>query len=298
MLTADHVFFSGGGLKVLPFVGVASLLDLQRVKSWTGVSAGGLLALLFSLGCDAAQVVGILEELDIAGFLHENSGLEQFFSGGAVLDRVQVEKRLHASLRQLGVPPGATFRWHRVNCRSCLEIAVVDLDTAEYIFVGGEDSQEVSLVDAVLAGMSLPFLFPPSRLIGRRLVDAAVINNAPLMRPLRRGGSLLALITEERHGISWSQTLLTRVGGRFCGAATRSMLAASASVIEARRRGATIIEVVPVSGAHLLRCGDWDEGLRLGRRLVLYRRFAPELLGLVVTALLMFSVSVERVLLD
>ena len=270
------LFLSGGGLKVLQFLGALDVLGPRGFEQFTGVSAGGLTCLLLSLGltCDAATRA--LAAFDVPGTLRSEFDVRRLCRTGAPLDGVAALRKLQAALAVLGCPPDADFAWHaRVTGRR-LRIVAADVASARLVAFSTDSTPSAPLAHAVMAGMALPLVLPPVIIGGRSYVDAAVLNNCPL----HLAGSpthLLALVTH------------MNAGAALAGINLRCCLAEAASVIAARADGALVLEMPSVPPeAHALRVGrgDWEELLGQGRAAMCARALSSWLAGALVLAVL------------
>lgn len=207
MPKADLVL-EGGGVKGIALVGAISVLEehgyvFNRVA---GTSAGSIVGALVAAGMPAAEMVGIMRSLDYTRF--RDKGPEDRFPGG----------RLYSLMRQQGIYEGEYFRtWlgallesRGINTFRDLayeDAGIIDLPSAQRyrlvvmtsdVSTGrlrrlpwdypelGIDADEVRVVDAVRASMSIPFFFEPVRIQNRHLgsdiwlVDGGMLSNFPV----------------------------------------------------------------------------------------------------------------------
>lgn len=172
----------GGGARGLAHIGVLAELERAgyRVAAMAGTSIGGVMASLYAVGLSPAEIAGWVEKVLSPGLFHFRP------SPGALLgfDRIQ-----EVLIEVLG---GKTFE----DLRCPLALTAVDLEGGtEVVLTSG------SLVEAVLATIALPGIFPP-QLAGRyRLVDGGVIDPVPV-RPVRslHRGPVVAVALSARPG--------------------------------------------------------------------------------------------------
>ena len=152
----------GGGAKGNAHIGVIRRLEKEgfRIKAVAGTSFGGLVAVFYALGYSADEIEGIFASLDqtqlyghapndgpslvgLAGVVH--------FLEGTIGDR--------------------TFSDLKLPC----VVTAVDLKSGnEVILSNGR------LIDAILATIALPGIFPPRLIDGLELVDGGTLDPVPV----------------------------------------------------------------------------------------------------------------------
>jgi hypothetical protein len=197
------LFLSGGGMKVVAFLGALELVGTKRFEWISGVSAGALLALLLAVGYSPAELLHLLVEEDWNRHFAESFSFERLGRGVAPASQAFVRRRLVRWLRDKGVSGRVTFRG-LVGLR-CM---AADLEGGGLRRFDCQATPEVSVVLAVLASMAVPLFFGSVEIAGRRYVDAALVNNTPLSLCPER--PLLALMTHNAAphlGSGWMRCL-------------------------------------------------------------------------------------------
>ena len=176
------VALGGGGARGLAHIGV--LAELERagyhIGALAGTSIGGVIASLYAAGQSPAEIGAWAESAWGGGLfrLHPSSG------GLLGIDRIRhvLEKGL----------ADRTFK----DVRCPLALTAVDLETGSEIIM-----TEGRLVDAVLATIALPGIFPPRLLGAIRLVDGGVIDPVPV-GPVRslHSGPVVAVVLSSKPG--------------------------------------------------------------------------------------------------
>ena len=191
------VALGGGGTRGLAHVGV--LEELQRagyrVAAVAGTSIGGLIAAIFAIGLTPSGIARWAEQA-----MH--SGLFRFrpSSGGLMgIDRIR-------GLLE-GVLGDRTFE----DAQLPVALTAVDLEAGrEVVLTSGR------LLEAVLATIALPGIFPPHLSGGSRLVDGGVVDPVPV-RPLRsiHRGPIVAVVLSAAPGTPASSAgpLLANIPG-------------------------------------------------------------------------------------
>jgi hypothetical protein len=190
---SSSLFLSGGGMKVVAFLGALELLPwARREHIVSGVSAGALLALLLAVGYSPAELQRLLLEEDWNRHFAESFSFARLARGAAPASQAFVRACLARWLRAKGLSARVTFaqlaaRGARLRC------VAADLDGGALRAFDARATPDVPAAQAALAAMAVPLYFRPVEIGGRRYVDAALVNNTPLSLCPER--PLLALVT-------------------------------------------------------------------------------------------------------
>ncbi len=148
----------GGAAKGLAHVGVLRGLEEDgiEVAAIAGTSMGSIVGALFSRGMAAREMEAFFSAVDWSrlGRIMVRS------PGGAAFSDLLRETIGEASIEELGMPFAA------VCC---------DLDNGEEVVLGTGD-----LADAVRASSAIPGILPPLVVVGRTLVDGAMVTPVPV----------------------------------------------------------------------------------------------------------------------
>jgi NTE family protein len=164
------VALGGGGARGLAHIGVLAELESAgyRIAALAGTSIGGVVASLYASGLTPSQIGTWTEET-------LGSGLFRFRpSPGALLGNDRIQEALTQALGEKAF----------ADMRCPLALTAVDLEGGlEVVLMEGR------VVDAVLATIALPGIFPPQLAGGSRLVDGGVVDPVPVgpVRALHRG---------------------------------------------------------------------------------------------------------------
>lgn len=156
------VALSCGGVKGIAHIGALKALDEAQIPVHTlaGTSMGGAVAAAYAAGLPPQEIERAFRSvrlLDIAQ--RDRSGL-------GLLGRDKIAEKFR---EVLGGDP--TFD----QLERSLALVAVDLNSGEEVVM-----REGSVIDAVLATISVPIVFPPFRRQGRWLIDGAIINPLPV----------------------------------------------------------------------------------------------------------------------
>jgi len=171
------VALGGGGARGNAHIGVIRCLEENgfRIKAVAGTSAGGIIAAFYAAGFTTEEMEIIYSKVDQSRLYGRSSD-----DGPGILGLSYVEKWLgkyfgDKRLEELPIKCGLT---------------AVDIKCGqEVVFSSG------LVIDAVLATIAIPGIFPPRMLEGHPLVDGAVLDPVPVSvaRSLAKGLPIVAV---------------------------------------------------------------------------------------------------------
>ncbi len=157
----------GGGAKGHAHLGVLRTLEEEgfRVAGIAGTSAGGIIGACYAAGYTPDELVDYFQQVDQASLYRRRPEDGPSFLGVAGLNRMFEELLGERTFDDLPIP---------------LVLTAVDLNTGSEVLL-----QKGRVVDAVLATMAIPGIFPPQEWNGSLLVDGGVLDPVPVL-PARR----------------------------------------------------------------------------------------------------------------
>lgn len=155
------VALGGGGARGLAHLGVLRFLESKniRVGAIAGTSAGGIVGSLYAAGISTKEIERRFAEASLRGLLHARP------RGAGLIGLDKVGAWLEGNLG------ACTF----ADLHIPFAVTAADLETAEEIILS-----EGPVVEAVLATIALPGIFPPMRISGSRLIDGGVLDPVPV----------------------------------------------------------------------------------------------------------------------
>lgn len=152
----------GGGAKGNAHIGVLRRLEKEgyQIKSVAGTSFGGLVAVLYASGCSPDEIQKLFESVNQDG-LYGRGPLD----GPSLLGLNGVRQILS------GVLGEKTFADLHIPCA----VTAVDLNNGTEVILS-----EGKLIDAVLATVALPGIFPVQKINDWDLIDGGVLNPVPV----------------------------------------------------------------------------------------------------------------------
>lgn len=152
----------GGGLRGISHIGVIRRLEKEgfRIKAIAGSSFGGLVAILYALGYrpnDLEEMFAALDQRQFYGRKRDD--------GPALMGLAGVTQMLESLIGE------RTFADLRIPC----VVTATDLKSASEVILS-----EGRLVDAILATIALPGIFPARHIGDFELVDGGTIDPIPV----------------------------------------------------------------------------------------------------------------------
>jgi NTE family protein len=180
------VALGGGGSKGNSHIGVLRRLEREgyRIRALAGTSFGGIVSVFYAAGYSPTQIEELFADLDQPKLYGhgENNNPSLLGLAGATkwLEQIFGER---------------TFKDLKLPCA----VTAVDLKSGHEVVLS-----EGRLLDALLATIAVPGIFPPRRLNDWELVDGAVLNPVPVsvVRMLAPDLPVVAVILTEALGSS------------------------------------------------------------------------------------------------
>ncbi len=152
----------GGGSRGYSHIGVLRRLEQEgyRVRAVAGTSAGGIVGTLYAAGYTPDELEAMLAKLDQTKLFGRSSG-----EGPSILGLGGATRVLEEYLGDL------TFEKLKLPCA----VVAVDIKSALEVVL-----REGCVVDAVLATIAIPSIFPPRQIGEHLLVDGATLDPVPV----------------------------------------------------------------------------------------------------------------------
>lgn len=152
----------GGGIKGIAHIGVLNVLERTgiKVRAVAGTSAGGIIGAAFSSGLGSDRIKEIILKMDQKSLFQRGKNEGPAILGLAGLTNLLTEVLGDRLISDLKIPFACT---------------AVDLDAGQEIIL-----TQGRVVDAILATIAVPGVFPPKLWNGHTLVDGGVLDPVPI----------------------------------------------------------------------------------------------------------------------
>jgi predicted acylesterase/phospholipase RssA len=176
----DTLVLSSGGTKGIAFVGALEYMEkytkfrLNNINTFIGTSVGGLFCSMFYIGFSLADIKNIIFENDF-GSIFSDKKLLNFFNTFGMLNTENIKNRIKAILKTKGIDEDLNLGDAYGIFKKKIYLISVDIVQEKTIYLSHESFPEMTLVDAILSSMSIPFIFPPVNYKEMCLVDGALL---------------------------------------------------------------------------------------------------------------------------
>lgn len=168
----------GGGTKGIAHLGVLRALEQQglQMAAIAGTSVGGLMAAVYATGRPLAEIIQRVASLQQGSLFRRGKEIDNALLGLEGVAEVLLELIGEKYFEELPIP---------------LAVTAVDLNTGQEIVL-----HSGRVLDAVLATIALPGIFPPRQIGEHVLIDGGVSNPVPVgvARWLRPGLPVIASV--------------------------------------------------------------------------------------------------------
>lgn len=179
-----RIYLCGGGMNAMCHIGTLEELEnrsmLVCIKEWMGISAGAFTAMMMVAGYTLLEMkdftlrfdyTAVSDPDDVTGWL-TNLG----YDTGARLRRL-----IKSILHQKGFKDPVTFQQFYETTKKVFRVFATDLNTGTLITYDTIKTPGFSVIDAILASMSVPGYFQPviCPTTGHLLCDGWIVTNYP-----------------------------------------------------------------------------------------------------------------------
>lgn len=177
----EELCLSGASNRGVCYIGVLQFLKekglLRSLKRILGVSIGSLIGLSYIVGYSAKELLDILFKTDVSSF--EDVSVNTLTKGSVLQGKVYREWVWGILKRK--VDPMITFEILYEKFSIDFIVGAVELNKKEdpFTLFSKDETPDMPVYYAVIASMSIPFIFPPVAYNGNLYVDAVIINNLP-----------------------------------------------------------------------------------------------------------------------
>jgi NTE family protein len=152
----------GGGAKGNAHLGILRCLDRHgfKINAIAGTSSGGAYGAFYAAGYSPQEVIERLSHTDQSNLFGREPGDGPSLMGFAGLSHILSEFLGERTFEQLQIP---------------FAVTAVDVNSGRQVIL-----REGRVIDALLATMAIPGIFPPRQWDGHLLIDGGVLDNVPV----------------------------------------------------------------------------------------------------------------------
>jgi NTE family protein len=183
-----RLVFSGGGTRVISYLGVLQVLQekrlLEYIRELCGVSAGSLISLMLALGYTIQIIERFCYEYDFSNVRSlEPDNMFELFENFGLDDGANLVKLIEKILFHKGFTATTTFEDLHMSGRvKGIRLWAADVENLKPVEFSYRKTPKVSVIQALRASMSFPLYFMPIRHpdTGHILCDGGVFDNYPI----------------------------------------------------------------------------------------------------------------------
>jgi NTE family protein len=177
------IALGGGGVRGIAHIGVLRALEAHqfKIKAIAGTSAGGMVGAVYAAGFSTEKIEQAISDFDpTSSFSRHPDDRPSLLGLGNIADKLS-EMLADRTFDELEIPFAAT--------------AVSLYSGKEIILTKGK------VLDAVLATVAVPGVFPSQEIGGRVLIDGGVLDPVPVLvaRWMRPDLPVVAVVLHKRH---------------------------------------------------------------------------------------------------
>jgi len=178
-----RLLFSGGGLRIIAFLGALQVLQEQElltcVREFCGVSAGAFISTMLALKYSLSEIQRICFEYDFSNLRNlEPETMLEFIETFGVDPGDKLEFLIHTILKHKNLQPTATFK-ELPNLR----IWASDIQQASLVEFSARLTPNISISFGLRASMAFPLYYIPLKhpKTGHLLADGGIYDNYPIL---------------------------------------------------------------------------------------------------------------------
>jgi len=187
----ENLVISGGAMRGFCFIGAIKYLEeidiLKNIKTFTGTSIGGCLALLLTLNYSSKELIEIFTNVDIEKYRDINiDNILHFFENYGIDDGKRIlnifKILLVSKLNTFNKNLNETITFADLFNLTHKKVTIIGccLNDMETIYYNYETFPEMKILDALRITFSIPFIFKPVTINDKIYVDGGLLNNYPI----------------------------------------------------------------------------------------------------------------------
>jgi len=184
-----NLVFEGGAVKGFAYIGVIKELEdmglLPKFKRFAGSSVGSLFASMLAIGFTAGEIISLKDSLDLNKLVSGFSFSKAYSIWDSFgMNKLNIlEKQFRAIIKKKVDPDISLGNLYR-QTKKDLVIVTCCLNREKAVYLHHSTYPKVTLINALLASITVPFLFKPRKFkfLGEMdyYVDGGTVDNYPI----------------------------------------------------------------------------------------------------------------------
>lgn len=169
----NDLFIGGGGLDGILFIGSLEYLhenNLLDLKRFYGCSIGALIGILYISGYTPMEILSMVMKLDTKTLIKYD--ILNLKTNKAILNNDLLDNLIS------NIPEYSNITIEEFSQKYGVDINIyaTNLTTSEYTNFNNKLFPKIKLKDAIMASMTVPFIFKPVEINGQQYIDGCVKN--------------------------------------------------------------------------------------------------------------------------
>ena len=177
-----YLVIGPGAMGMFGFFGILSRLkqlgQLDELEEISGASAGALIGFVFALAKgDTTKCLDFALSAQIGNGMKPS--IKSLLTGFGLASDAKLRKLISSGIQQFMGKPDCTFKelwdWYPVK----VHVSSYCVDAEKTVYFSVDSTPTMSVVDAVRASISVPFLIPPLKMNGWNYIDGGTCELVP-----------------------------------------------------------------------------------------------------------------------
>lgn len=180
----ENLVLSGGGIKGICHLGAIQqlvqlgMIDLKKIVAIAGSSIGAIIGMFLVLGYDIEQIKDLIFKLDVSKLFTpdvilfaEELGMDD---GSTIMNYLEKVLTITTGISLI------TFKDLRKHTGIDYTVVGTCIDTKQAVYFNHINTPDIQVSKAIRISYSLPILFTPVTIDGKKYVDGACVDNFPM----------------------------------------------------------------------------------------------------------------------
>lgn len=187
LLKISNLVLSGGGMLGLGYIGLFRYLEEKGViasnqlKTITGCSAGAAFGTFLSLGYTSSELEIIFKTFNFKDYIKISAdALIRFLCVKGIENGNNLRDFIKNCIKNKTNDENITFLQAFKKYNITLQIGITNLTKSQFELLNYKTHPDVPIYNAIIASMSIPFVFEPVNINGDLCCDGGIIDNLPV----------------------------------------------------------------------------------------------------------------------
>lgn len=198
----NTLVLSGGGVKGYYYIGIIKYLEdnqiLKNINKYAGTSIGAYVCFLLVLNYSYNEILNLFYNVDVSKLIKlsiKNLISENYWG---IYDNSNMIKYIKNTFKYKGINENITFKdLYNLN-NKYLGIIATNLSKNKEIIFDYINTPDEHVLDAILASINLPILFPKFEINGDIYIDGGFSNNFPINHYISDSNKILGIYLKQQ----------------------------------------------------------------------------------------------------